>query len=264
MEYFGSKPGSPVEECLHVVESCKIYVGIFGMRYGSIPDGYDKSMTHLEYDEAQRLSLPSLVYIIDEENQPLLPKNVETGRGAEKLRDLKAQLKKRHVVSFFTTPEDLRARILHDVPELLRQIGAEVDGELNLGEEQSDVEILRNFQILPKMFSGRQVTIQFATRGEFRSAMAEDCKALGLEMGATVYDSLDLSNSIRFQIFAERDLALRIYALPKDTTIRARAVTAFGVYSMVHYLDDGPEVTYESETGLVIKEIIDAHKPDKA
>jgi hypothetical protein len=38
----------------------------------------------LEYDEAQRANLPSLVYIIDEENQPLLPKYVETGPGAER------------------------------------------------------------------------------------------------------------------------------------------------------------------------------------
>ena len=68
MEYFGSKPGSPVEECLHVVRSCKVYVGIFGMRYGSIPDGYERSMTHLEYDEAQKSELPSLIYIVDEEN----------------------------------------------------------------------------------------------------------------------------------------------------------------------------------------------------
>jgi hypothetical protein len=89
MEHFGSKPGSPVDECLRVVRSCEVYVGIFGMRYGSIPDGYDRSMTHLEYDEAQRLELPSLIYIIDEENQPLLPKYIETGPGAEKLRELK-------------------------------------------------------------------------------------------------------------------------------------------------------------------------------
>src|SRR6266700_4786053 len=86
MEHFGSKPGRPVDECLRVVGSCKVYIGIFAMRYGSIPDGYDRSMTHLEYDEAQRLELPSLIYIIDEENQPILideenqpilPKHVE-------------------------------------------------------------------------------------------------------------------------------------------------------------------------------------------
>src|SRR6185436_11842736 len=152
MEHFGSKPGRPMDECLRIVESCKVYIGIFGMRYGSIPDDSDRSMTHLEYDEAQRLELPSLIYIIDEENQPILPKHVETGAGAAKLRTLKEQLKKRHVTSFLTTPEDIRARILHDMPELLKEIGAEVSGDLALSEAPSDPEILRQFELLPKMF----------------------------------------------------------------------------------------------------------------
>jgi hypothetical protein len=129
MEQFGSKPGSPVEECLKIVGSCRLYVGVFGMRYGSVPDGYDKAMTHIEYDEAQRLGLPSLVYILDE-NHPIPAKNVETGPGAEKLRELKEQLARRHIVSFFTTPEDLQARIMHDVPSLLEQMGVEVAAEL--------------------------------------------------------------------------------------------------------------------------------------
>ena len=81
----------------------------------SVPDGHDKSMTHIEYDEAQRLGLPSLIYILNE-NHPIPPKDVETGSGAEKLQGLKEQLKKRHTVSFFTTPEDLQAHIMHDVP----------------------------------------------------------------------------------------------------------------------------------------------------
>ena len=46
-------------------------------------------MTHIEYDEAQRLRLPTLVYIIDEDRQPILPIFVDTGEKAEKLRDLK-------------------------------------------------------------------------------------------------------------------------------------------------------------------------------
>ncbi len=128
MEQFGSKPGNPVEECLKIVGSCRLYVGVFGMRYGSVPDGYDKSMTHIEYDEAQKLGLPSLVYILDE-NHPIPARNVETGPGAEKLRELKEQLTKRHIVSFFTTPEDLQARIMHDVPSQLEQMGVEVAAE---------------------------------------------------------------------------------------------------------------------------------------
>jgi Domain of unknown function (DUF4062) len=37
MEHFGSKPGRPVDECRRVVGSCKAYIGIFAMRYGSFP-----------------------------------------------------------------------------------------------------------------------------------------------------------------------------------------------------------------------------------
>lgn len=92
-----------MEECLKVVQSCQLYVGVFGMRYGSVPDGHDKSMTDIEYDEAQRLGLPSLIYIMNEAH-PIPAKDVETGAGAEKLQVLKEQLRKRHTVSFFTTP----------------------------------------------------------------------------------------------------------------------------------------------------------------
>src|ERR1700752_460739 len=161
MEYFGSKPGSPVEECLHVVRSCKVYVGVFGMRYGSVPDGYERSMTHLEYDEAQKMELPSLVYIFDEENQPILPKYVETGEGAKKLKELKAHLAKRHMVSFFTTPEDLAAKVLHDIPEVLKRIGAKIEGKLEVKSETDGAELLLQFNLLPKLFRGKELTIEF-------------------------------------------------------------------------------------------------------
>jgi hypothetical protein len=185
MEQFGSKPGSPVEECLKVVRSCRLYVGIFGMRYGSVPDGYDKSMTHIEYDEAQKLGLPSLIYILNED-QPIPAKDVETGSGAQKLQELKEQLKKRHMVSFSTTPDDLHSRIMHDVPSQLKHMGVEVAGELVKAEDIGDREdVLRKFEILPKLFSGRQVTIEFPM-AIVRSAYTEECVALNLEPGATV------------------------------------------------------------------------------
>ena len=255
MEHFGSKPGTPVEECLNVVRSCSIYIGIFGMRYGSIPEGYDKSMTQLEYDEAQRLDMPSLIYIIDEENQPLLPKHVETGSGANKLKYFKGLLKKKHVVSFFTTPEDLRAKILHDVPEVLKKIGADISGDLGLQESYSVSEILMQFELLPKIYSGREVTVEFKNKGDFRSAFPEDCKALGLEPGASIYSSVSLNTGQQFRVFGERDIAMALSKLKKNEKIVVRAVTVFGSYNRVDWTDDGPLLTPEIETGLIIKEI---------
>src|SRR5687767_14688664 len=104
MEYFGSLPDTPKQECLRMVRSCRVYIGIFAMRYGSVDPNTGKSFTHLEYDEAQRLGISSLIYLIDEDRQPVLPKHVEFGEGADKLKSLKNELKRRHVVSFFTTP----------------------------------------------------------------------------------------------------------------------------------------------------------------
>ncbi len=254
MEQFGSKPGSPVAECLEVVRSCRLYVGVFGMRYGSVPDGYDKSMTHLEYDEAQKLDLPSLIYILDD-NHPIPAKDVETGAGAEKLQALKEHLKKRHVVSFFTTPEDLQARIMHDVPAQLEPMGVEITGALVKAEEANDLEVLKKFEILPKLFSGRQVTIEFQI-GNVRSAYSEDCEALRLEHGATVASHVTIDSGQTFYVYGEREIALKLLYIPKGTTIRARANTAFGISTQFLFADDEPVAERRSETGLVITQIL--------
>jgi hypothetical protein len=172
-------------------------------------------------------------------------------------------MKKRHVTSFFTTPEDLRARILHDVPELLKDIGAEIRDDLALSETTSDTEVLRQFELLPKMFAGRQVTIEFVNDGDFRSAYAEECTALGLEIGAAVFASVTLSTGSRFRIFGEREMALALCMLPKNARVYTRAITAFGAYKRVDWTDDGPMITPEVEIGLIVKEIIRMEPKDE-
>ncbi len=132
MEYFGSLPDTPKEECLRIVRTCRAYVGIYAMRYGSVDAATGKSLTHLEYEEAQRIHLPSLIYLLDEERQPVLPRDIEFGEGAEKLKLFKTALRERHVISLFTTPEDLAAKIMRDLPALANRNGFEVrEGELS-------------------------------------------------------------------------------------------------------------------------------------
>lgn len=256
MEQFGSKPGSPTEECLEVVRSCRLYVGVFGMRYGSVPEGYEKSMTHLEYDEAQKLDLSSLIYILDE-NKTIPAKDVETGPGAEKLQALKDQLKKRHTVSFFTTPEDLQSRIMYDVRAQLDRMGVEVTSGLGTVERNNDLDVLKKFEILPKLFSGRQVTIEFSI-GNVRSAFTEDCVALHLEPGATVACQATIDSGQTFYVYGERDIALGLLSIQKGSTIRARANTAFGTTIQVLWTEDGPLPDTRAETGLVITQILSA------
>jgi len=123
MEFFGALPDTPKEECLRLVRSANAYIGIFAMRYGFVDPETGKSLTQLEYEEAQTVRLPSLIYLLDEETHLLLPKHVDTGLSAEKLRGFKGTLKNSHVVNFFSSPEDLVAKVTQDV---VRLVGAMV------------------------------------------------------------------------------------------------------------------------------------------
>ena len=261
MEQFGSKPGSPVDECLKVVQSCRLYVGVFGMRYDTVPEGHTKSMTHIEYDEAQRLTLPSLIYILNEDH-PIPAKDVETGTGAEKLQTLKELLKKRHTVSFFTTPEDLQARLMHDVPTQLSQMGVRIEADaLQKAEETSDREVLQNFQMLPKLYAGRKVTVEFILIN-IRSAFDEDCSALRLEYGATVTAPARINASMLLNVHGERDIALALAAMAPGSRVTAVANTAFGTYTQIIWSEDGePILETRGEKGLVITQILNSEPP---
>ncbi|QXB01514.1 DUF4062 domain-containing protein [Aeromonas sp. FDAARGOS 1416] len=118
MEYFGALPGSPKEECLRLVRESDIYVGIFGMRYGSIDPETGKSLTHLEYEEATALKLPCLIYLMDEENHPVYPLHVEVGESAVKLSTLKGLLRSRHVINYFSSHQELAAKVAQDLMSL--------------------------------------------------------------------------------------------------------------------------------------------------
>lgn len=121
MEKFGSRPNEPIKECFKEIGKSNIYIGIFGMRYGSVSHISDKSLTHLEYKEAERLNLPMLIYLIDEDKQKILPKDVDTGVAGEKLKKLKMEILKKRTVYFYTTPKDLAKRISIDLLNLKRK-----------------------------------------------------------------------------------------------------------------------------------------------
>ncbi|SDX45269.1 DUF4062 domain-containing protein [Nitrosomonas oligotropha] len=53
------------KSCLADVAGCDLYIGIIGGRYGFIPPGESFSITELEYQEARKHKLPTLVFIKD-------------------------------------------------------------------------------------------------------------------------------------------------------------------------------------------------------
>ena len=242
MEYFGSRPGTPLDECLASVRSCKLYIGVFGMRYGSTPDGYEKSFTHLEYEEAQQQGLPSLIYIFDDINERILVKDIEFGIGAEKLKHLKGHLRKTHLCGSYTSPADLASKIIHDVPAALAQAGANVNEFMH---PVDSYEMISKFLQLPKIYNGRELVVDFMVDG-FRPVSADECEALNLSAGATLSDYVRLSNDQAVWIYATNEAAPKIVDAAAGSTVKATCSTVFGI---------GKEVITDSDDKTIVRDV---------
>jgi len=111
MEVFGARYEEPVKTCLNEVEECEIFIGIYAFRYGHIPDGSVISITEMEYVHAKKLGKKIYCFILDEKKQPWFTEFVEEEPGKTKLKDFKQRVQKLHVCDYFTTPDDLRAKV---------------------------------------------------------------------------------------------------------------------------------------------------------
>jgi hypothetical protein len=123
MENFGSRTESPLQTCLNEVRLCKIFIGVLGMKYGSIDKSNDKSLIEVEYEAARENSLEILFYVINEDKALVHPKfvdicSVKDNKGA-RLKEFKDLIKDRHTVSFFESEMDLRIKVERDVKRLL-------------------------------------------------------------------------------------------------------------------------------------------------
>ncbi len=122
MEHLTAENRNAVETSMRMVEEADVYVGILAHRYGTIPKGYDISITEMEFNRAVELSKPWLVFSVHKDH-PLVIDDVETGAGAAKLNALKGRIGEERVAAFFKSPEDLRSHVF----EALNKLGKELD-----------------------------------------------------------------------------------------------------------------------------------------
>jgi hypothetical protein len=138
MEDMIAGSAAPLVKVLEMVDRSEAYVGIFAWRYGYVParadephppaaakilvvDGAiegDTSITHYEYLRAVQRKLPVLAFLLDE-HYPWPPQFIDgfdktraqAPASTDKIRALRQLLQQERVVSWFTTPTDLEARV---------------------------------------------------------------------------------------------------------------------------------------------------------
>ncbi len=117
MEDYVATDQRPLDKCLDDVAACDLYIGIFAWRYGFIPtenNPEQKSITELEYRKAIETGKPTLIFLLNENAQwPMPSADMYTGKGngGQSIRALREELSLQTTVSFFTTSEDLAAKV---------------------------------------------------------------------------------------------------------------------------------------------------------
>ncbi len=129
MEKLPALDADAIEASLRLVDEADIYVGIFAYRYGHVPDGYDISLTEMEYNHAVKRDIPRLIFFIHEDH-PVTGRDVETGPGAAKLTALKERIGKERVAGFFKSPGELRGEVIAALTTLAKEFDtAATDGD---------------------------------------------------------------------------------------------------------------------------------------
>ncbi|MBQ8174890.1 MAG: DUF4062 domain-containing protein [Clostridia bacterium] len=196
MEYFVSSPDSPIDVCLSTVRRSQLYIVIVGMRYGSIEEGSGKSFTELEYDEAVKNKIPVLAFIIDEEHCAILPKFVDVGEKAEKLKEFKAKLNSSYLVSRFTSVDNLKQLVEKSVRQTIDKLSADIaekeafqSKEQALADYVEGAKLFRRFALLPKRYNGTETILRVRMEGQFGSWQMKDelFTAFGFDPGDTLY-----------------------------------------------------------------------------
>lgn len=239
MELFGARTEKPLEACLSEVSKSQYFVGVIGMRYGSIVKTTGKSIVQSEYEKAIEESLRILVYLINEKKaSPYPPMFVDRDDNARKLGDFKEKLKNNHMVEFFESPKDLAAKVERDLLRAFSEKGIDIEKERlkPTTESEETMDLMRKFDLTPERFKGSEVELIIKFSGEPQSVNKELCQAIDLKFGHSLSRPIKVlhlqgsSDKFKFlqQLHAEYDGCDFLYDVPGDKEVKIIAKLAFG------------------------------------
>jgi hypothetical protein len=129
MEIMGVSDRNAVEKSLEDLDTCQVFLGIIGHRYGTILPNYDdKSITQLEYEKALSLHqvdakrMRILLYLADENKIPLPVNLREDDQKFKKQSEFRTLLQTRHVPQLFDSISDLISRVSVDLSKVFNDV----------------------------------------------------------------------------------------------------------------------------------------------
>ena len=282
MEIFGARSAEPLQTCVGEVMKCEVFVGLVGMRYGSVDEKTGKSFVRVEYETALKKNLDILIYLIDEEKAQIPPMFFDVAESALKLQDFKELLRKKHTIETFLSPEDLGSKVERDLLRLFTEKGLVIEEE-NLQpsvQPEKTLQLLNKFNLMPDKFDGSEVELIIKFSGNPKAVSESLCKAIGLRFGwslsrsITVVHPPEVSRRFAFsnELYAEYDGCDFLFDAPDNKEYKVVVKLAFGQEKEVVLQSSssffglnifGSKTIKDLETGDVFDNYI-THSPVKA
>jgi GTPase SAR1 family protein len=153
MEYYVASEEKPLDQCLRDVANCDLYIGIFAWRYGYIPEGYDKSITELEYRQAVSSGKPCLIFLLDED-APWKKSFMEVA-AMPQIEELRAEFTKAYQVDFFSTTQELSALVSQAVSNWEKRNSTKTSDQYVLLQQRYKQQVFNRYrELYPPVFSG--------------------------------------------------------------------------------------------------------------
>ncbi len=272
MEIFGARTTEPIQTCVEEVKKSNIFIGILGMRYGSIDSESGKSFVQIEYETALKENIETLIYVIDEDKALISPVHVDKNENAKKLQEFKKYLGDTHTVEKFTTPDDLANKIERDLVRLMREKDIAIDQDKlePLSDDKTTIEIIKKFWVMPKRLDGTEIELIIEFTNSPFAIDQKICRALKLTYGASVQRRIKIiepnddsvrAYSVLKNLYAEDDLCEFLYRAENSKPYKIIAKLSFGYVQEIHEAIPAykPHPIKDLETGEMIDSYIRYH-----
>lgn len=119
MEYFPSTNATPFDYIKKMLEKVDYYILILAGKYGTIESNSGLSYTELEYDYAQQLGIPTMVFLHKDIDQLKMTSNETTPEMREKLNAFRAKVSTT-LSKMWLDKKELKSHVLASIPQTIK------------------------------------------------------------------------------------------------------------------------------------------------
>src|SRR5215203_6868665 len=171
MEHLPSSDADAIGVSMGLIDQAHIYVGVFGFRYGHVPERSAISITEMEYDRAVERGIPRLLFLMDEQHLIRLA-DVDKEATWTKISAFRDRLVRERAGRSFRSAEELRSEMIHALSRysseaIERPFMAPTPDEKQLFGREAVLEDIRK-----RLLGGSEVVALYGLPGVGKTALA--------------------------------------------------------------------------------------------